>query len=1286
MLKMCYPTRLTKTAALLSVILITSTALFCTLHSTADAKQIIIESPEATAATNCTGEDMECYPLSHFYSDNPDSVKLKLASNTTLFFLSGVHILGANIEARDITDLTMIFEVGSELRCVNKSGLIFVNITNLHIIGLSMTNCGAEISASLAHEALVIQTESVLKIELGLQAAIFAINIRNLLMSRTTINGSHGYGFLGVNVVGNSLVAKTLINGSNTNSMTDSCTIPGIPKIPQVAKCLGGNALFVYSDYPECPERRQLHTLIIINSTFSHGLDPIGGSPDYVSRGSGLGVSLSQRYYDVEVHLINSTFESNVARSFGSNLYLRLLFPDTKSTININNCRIKFGRCLHCDIPRGIPYSSMVFFYGLTSPSSLGSYKRCSNINNTAAEKITTISEAEKSHQRILSVEGSEFYKNHGGAIYVVFFSNFTHLRRYSVLIRNCTLKSNEATKATAMYIADISPRPENTKELEMTIEGTTFEGHVTLTKPYTDSQPNTNLLLSIKNVTFRSCTFNDNDASAIVALDTNVHFEGENIFRKNRARLGGAIQLTGQSIIYLRPNVQMTFVNNSALERGGAVYLTGVSREAYFVDCQIQVLDPTFTEITELNIMMSFINNTAQEAGDAVYGGRIDACYTAAPSQFLNHNRTLTQSLTFDSITDFSAQPDSSSIVSSDVITICFCFSGQHNCSVKRQTFSKYPGEEFGISIVGVGQRKGTVPAVVLAYSFTHQFKNNSHQTGKSCMDTFYAVKSTIPSSTSEEFYLAPSMDRSNYPSELRVNVTLLQCDSLTGFTLNKKVGICSCISQLEKRNMSCEINTRMITRQPPYWLGNYSNHLLLHDNCPYDYCKTTPVQIVMSEPNISEQCAYNRYGILCGSCKEGFSQVFGSSRCLECSNTYLLLIIPFALAGILLVTFLFALNLTVSIGTINGLIFYANILKINETTFFPQGDRSFFRAFISWLNLDLGIETCFYDGMDSLVKIWLQFTFPFYLWAIVAITIFMFRHSSRLTRLCGNHSVSVLATIFLLSFTKLQRTITSALSLTTLDFPTGKRALWQYDGNIQYAKKGHLALLLFSLSFLLGIAIPYTLLIFNVQFLRRYSNRWCLRWVNRLMPIFDAYLGPYKNKQGYWTGLLLFVRVSLIIVFASNVSGYPSIDIFVVTVIALLLILINLGQGGVYKQTILTYLEISYILNLGVLAAATALVRQIDGNQRPAVIYTSTAVALATFVGTLVYHTKIQLEKSSCVQKLIKKIKNSPSSDSTGSLYVEFEDSVFGVRKSTPNKIPVTRTVIEGITEGDN
>ena len=105
----------------------------------------------------------------------------------------------------------------------------------------------------------------------------------------------------------------------------------------------------------------------------------------------------------------------------------------------------------------------------------------------------------------------------------------------------------------------------------------------------------------------------------------------------------------------------------------------------------------------------------------------------------------------------------------------------------------------------------------------------------------------------------------------------------------------------------------------------------------------------------------------------------MLGTSNCKKCSNRWLLLLLPLGLAGVALVVCLMVLNLTVSMGTINGLIFYANIVRANNAIFFlGQRANTFLSWFIAWLNLDLGIETCFYDGLTAYDKTWLQFAFP--------------------------------------------------------------------------------------------------------------------------------------------------------------------------------------------------------------------------------------------------------------------------------------------------------------------
>jgi len=79
-----------------------------------------------------------------------------------------------------------------------------------------------------------------------------------------------------------------------------------------------------------------------------------------------------------------------------------------------------------------------------------------------------------------------------------------------------------------------------------------------------------------------------------------------------------------------------------------------------------------------------------------------------------------------------------------------------------------------------------------------------------------------------------------------------------------------------------------------------------------------------------------------------------------------------------------LLACKLTVATGTLSGLVFYANIVGVNHNIFLPVKSSNPYSIFIAWLNLDFGIDTCFYNGMDAYTKAWLQFVFPVYIWVI--------------------------------------------------------------------------------------------------------------------------------------------------------------------------------------------------------------------------------------------------------------------------------------------------------------
>ena len=307
-------------------------------------------------------------------------------------------------------------------------------------------------------------------------------------------------------------------------------------------------------------------------------------------------------------------------------------------------------------------------------------------------------------------------------------------------------------------------------------------------------------------------------------------------------------------------------------------------------------------------------------------------------------------------------------------------------------------------------------------------------------------------------------------------------------------------------------------------------------HRYCPLDYCTSESKHINMHSPD--EQCNYNRSGLLCGNCKENFSLILGSSQCKQCTNNYLALLVPFALAGVLLVILLFLLHLTVAAGTLHGLIFYANIVATNHHIFFRQSSNNPASIFIAWLNLDVGIQTCFYNGMDVYAKTWLGFVFPVYIWVIVGLLVYFSHHSVTVTKLLGSSPVPVLATLFLLSYAKVLHTIIAALSLTILHYPDKDVVVWFHDANVSLAK--YIPLALVALIFLLFLFLPYTLLLLLGQWLQTKSHLRLLCWVRspKVKAVLDTYHAPYKLKHWYWTGLLLLLHCALFLVFAFNIE----------------------------------------------------------------------------------------------------------------------------------------------------
>ena len=371
---------------------------------------------------------------------------------------------------------------------------------------------------------------------------------------------------------------------------------------------------------------------------------------------------------------------------------------------------------------------------------------------------------------------------------------------------------------------------------------------------------------------------------------------------------------------------------------------------------------------------------------------------------------------------------------------------------------------------------------------------------------------------------------------------VQLLPCP--VGFTLQN--GMCDCDPFLPPDIDTCYIDLSAIRRPANTWItahtltNNTISYFISH--CSMDYCLPYSTNVNLVHPDL--QCQFNRTGILCSQCPHTLSMVLGSSRCMKCTNVHILITIIVIVAGIVLVVLLYVLNLTVTNGTINGIIFYANIVSINDSVFLVN-DNVFkpLRVFLSFTNLDLGIETCFYNGMDSYVKMWLQLFFPSYLMIIAVSIIIASRYSSRILRLTYSRSLPVLATLFLLSYTGVLRVILTVLfSYSTIThYPSGdKQIVWSIDASVPLFGLKFTILFITCLVLLL-ILIPFSIALLFTRYLSRF------RLINRFKPLLDAFQGSYKDKYSYWVAVNIIVRC---IIF-SLYSFQTRINVFLVTII---------------------------------------------------------------------------------------------------------------------------------------
>ena len=1090
--------------------------------------------------------------------------------------VTNVTILGNDSTTDSPTMIKCLSKVGSSL---SRRGFAFINAHSLSLANIVFEGCGAILTEEVLREG----NSSLLYFDPGEAAVLVCNSCRDFILLRVHITSYVGRAIVGIDVFGRSRLDSVVVS-DNTATHQDCETRF------RFSVCKGSGIVWLYTNTTDKTGAEETE-FTIINSKFSNNRaytlksqDVIMSCADTLADSFFAGNSsfepasipsvgamtlLHQQYSPVKVSFFNSNFTSNQGLCFGAILVI-YLSEAAYNSLYFSGCTFSNNRqVLPSGQFRGRYFGSTVTLY----MKYLGNYSRNDDCIVVTDSHFVVDSEEEQtfSTSRISLVQ---FPDNTGYCMATMHNVTGGNIR----LLYALTLSAGDSLDIALSNIYLTGSTIDDSLSLGA--------GDGLLTFSYV------NRVLIADSVFFQLTGPIVFGEASYVVFSGNVTF-GSAI--GSTWTSGAAMYLRGGSIIWLMEPLSLTFYNNTAF-KGGAIY--SVSQYAEY--CAIQfTTEREYDEynIGDIDIAVTFISNSARIAGNSMYIRPLNMCSIRLSSTIRNVN----PSVVYDKVFEFRNSVENGLLeISSTPIQICLCSEDLNNTnrsalkcdgdSIPR--IDTFPGKTFSFSIVPIDESFNRVYSLVYNNP-RHEPSPNMTQLnwqlgyGEDIVQA-YGSNCTTFTFTLLSGYVGDSANGSiaMYPSEsiegLFVPVIVFNCPP--GFELVEGADTCSCPAFLEDRGVRCNVSSGLVTRPGTSWIGiaeYIENFTVLtaedidlgfSDHCPTRYCNQSESMVNVSEDSL---CLLGRTGVLCGQCRSGLSVTIGSPECHRCSNWWLFTLPLYALLGVAIVILLLLLQLTVAQGTINGLIFYANILSVSTYYLFGFKGAQWSLIFISFLNLELGFPVCLFDGLDDIIKAILSIAFPIYIWLIAIGLVYASRFSHRLAQLTSQSAVPVLATLIYITYYELLRFSVDGLAFSTIHRQKDSDDIvWYYDGNVGYLRDyKHVCLFCLVLIVVCAFILPYAILLTGIRFFSRF------RIINKFRPLIDAYCAPYKDKYRFWFGLRIWVLVAIYILFA-GLRNTPQI-LFLCQCIVLILFILAQVAVMPFKNVIINWLDLFFMTN---------------------------------------------------------------------------------------------------------
>ena len=642
----------------------------------------------------------------------------------------------------------------------------------------------------------------------------------------------------------------------------------------------------------------------------------------------------------------------------------------------------------------------------------------------------------------------------------------------------------------------------------------------------------------SFSHVTLINSLLSNNKGTALYCIFADLKFQGNVYFINNTAISGSAIYFE-QIHSVLSDDADIQFINNSAVQRGGALYFDLVTTD------HCNVFPYSFNS--------SFMNNSADVAGNSIYFSIPQSC------QISNATSTNSSLLYVPREFSYSQTPY---IMGSPVVTSPYNIrlyppaeiDVHHTSNTYFIRQSKMLGEPIRFTGSALGHFNNVTEIVI--------FDINCNGCGDDYVLSTYQI--AVHNKSLIELKVLPTRQR-DVTDIVNISLTFLSVlppiyNSIIA-SLSVELSPCHIGYLFDEHQRQCICYPRhdilhctddYIEIKIGYWVGYVSDHYT-SSICPSDYCNfKTQTETSLgyyalsrkSDASTDSQCNSHRTGVACGKCKSGYTLAYDTPDCINTSKCSagmtVLVVVLTVLYWIAVVAIVFCLmrlpfQKASALGYVFGIIYFysiVDVLLINNVT---EGIYQLVAILSSFAKLtpQLFGQLCFVKGLSGIDQQFIHYCHALAISLILLGIVLVARVSPRLLMHVNRHVIGVICILLLLSYTSLAST--SLQLLRPLTFNDIDEVSTYSSPDIKYFTGRHLVYSIVALLCEVIIVIGLPLLLLLEPLLSRKVN------FVRIKPLMDPFQHCYKDKYRWFGAYYLICRqVLILIVYVGNRNYY--------------------------------------------------------------------------------------------------------------------------------------------------